>query len=282
MWMRDSSNQLQSYKNVLASDDKVAKLFRGAINLQARYMRKSPYCNAFQPPPESGIPPTFDHADGDVVKPEYDPDFVFECKYEIDSLAAFLQLSYDYYHATDDAAFFAEFSWKEAVRSILDVSKGLMEGTYAEDGSINVSPYTWARKSTASTETVANKGTGEPVNGNIGLVRSFFRPSDDSCIFQYFIPGNMMLARYLKATADIMDTIDEDMSKEMRDMATGIEDAIEEHAIVQHPKFGKVYAYEINGFGSYSLMVAISLPNPSLPCSSDENVIITIAHYKKG
>lgn len=262
MWMRDSSNQLQSYKSVL-SDDKVAKLYRGAINLQARYMRKNPYCNAFQPPPESGIEPTFGHADGDVVTPEYDTKFVFECKYEIDSLAAFFQLSYDYYHATEDVEFFGKFGWKEAVRMILDVAKGLMEGTYAEDGSVNKSPYTWAREATTSTETVSNKGTGEPVNGNIGLIRSFFRPSDDSCIFQYFIPGNMMFARYVNATADIMDTIDEDIAQEMRDIAEGIEDGIKEHAIVQHPEFGYIYAYEVNGFGSYSLMVK---PLPYLLC----------------
>lgn len=254
MWMRDSSNQLQSYKSVL-HDDKVAKLYRGAINLQARYMRKNPYCNAFQPPTESGIAPTLDHADGDVVTPEYDPNFVFECKYEIDSLAAFFQLSYDYYHGTGDVDFFSKFGWKDAVRTILDVAKGLMEGTYAPDGSVNKSPYTWKRKSTASTETVANSGSGEPVNGHIGLIRSFFRPSDDSCIFQYFIPGNMMFARYVRATAEIMDTIDKEMAQEMRDMAEGIERGIEKYAIVRHPKFGSVYAYEVNGFGSYNLMV---------------------------
>ena len=257
MWMRDSSNQLQSYKAIL-DDAEVASLYRGAINLQARYMIQSPYCNAFQPPPESGIPPTFDHgANEDVVKPEYDPEVVFECKYEIDSLAAFFQLSYDYWHATDDIEFFGKFQWKKAVRTILDTAYDLQKGTYDDEGRVVPSPYTFLRESVRATETVANEGHGEPVSGRNGLVRSFFRPSDDSCLYQYLIPGNMMFARYVKATAEIMGTIDEGMAEEMRSLASEIEEGIEKNAIVEHPKFGRIYAYEIDGFGSHNLMVRL-------------------------
>ncbi len=258
MWLRDSANQLQSYKSILG-DERIAKLYRGTINLQSRYLQRSPHCNAFQPPLESGIKPAPPAIKGDIVTPAYDPKFVFECKYELDSLAAFFQLSYDYWHATGDVKFFGRFNWKDTVRTVLDVVGALMEGTYAQDGSVNESPYTWLRRDTSSTETVANRGTGEPIKGNIGLVRSFFRPSDDSCIFQYFIPGNMMLARYVKATAEIMDTIDQKLSAEMRELADDVEKAIREHAVVNHPVFGDVYAYEINGFGSYNLMVSLQL-----------------------
>lgn len=259
MWMRDSSNQLQSFKTVL-NDEKVASLYRGAINLQARYMRQFPHCNAFQPPPESGMPPQYEHED-DVVTPDYDPDLVFECKYEIDSLAAFFQLSWDYYEATGDAEFFGKFGWAEAVRVILDTAKDLMVGTYAEDGKINTSPYTWLREATSASETVANKGIGAPTKGGIGLIRSFFRPSDDSCIYQFFIPGNMMFASFVKATAEIAQGIDESLAQEMQEIAAGIEEAIEALAIVEHPEFGRMYAYEIDGFGSFNLMVRFSIPS---------------------
>lgn len=266
MWLRDSANQLQSYKPILndtaAEGDKnnIGKLYRGAINLQARYLRKYPYCNSFQPPAESKIPPV-NHKKrslvrrDDTVKPPYDPEEVWECKYELDSIAAFLQLSWDYYDATGDAAFFGKFQWRDTVEGLLDVARGLMIGTYAEDGSVNDSPYTWKRDSTSATETVSNNGHGNPVEGYIGMVRSFFRPSDDSTIYQYFVPGNMMFASNLEHCAKIMQGIDGDLASQMEEMAAGIREAITQYAIVKHPKYGEIYAYEVDGYGSVNFMV---------------------------
>lgn len=76
MWVRDSANQIAPYKYVLDSPaDDVASVFRGVINLQARYLVVNPYCNAFQPPPESGISPD---SNGGIysVNPSYDRNFV--------------------------------------------------------------------------------------------------------------------------------------------------------------------------------------------------------------
>lgn len=113
MWLRDSANQMQSYLPVLGAEpnheakEGIASLYRGVINLQARYILTSQYCNSFQPPTESGIPPaTNDAAAGEFVIPPYNPEDVFECKYELDSLAAFLEVSSNYCSATADVSFF--------------------------------------------------------------------------------------------------------------------------------------------------------------------------------
>lgn len=160
MWLRDSANQVQSYLPLLeasSSPDSLASLYRGVINLQSRYLLTDPYCNSFQPPAESGLPPSYnEYAQTDVVKPTYSNASVFECKYELDSLAAFLEVSYDYYNATQDAEFFGKYSWVSAVEAVLKVAEEMMESTYFDDGAVNNISYTWTRETTRSTETTAN------------------------------------------------------------------------------------------------------------------------------
>lgn len=277
MWLRDSANQLQSYKPILnagvtgaandTNSNTIAALFRGAINLQGRYLRKNPHCNAFQPPAESKIPPIHhrrrsesdhlhSHGRRDTVSPPYNPNEVWECKYELDSIAAFLQLSHDYHDATGDAAFFSRFAWRQTVAVLLDTARALMAGTYAADGRVQPSPYTWLRDANTATEVVANAGRGSPVADRIGMVRSFFRPSDDSTTYQYFVPANMMFAKNLENCAFIMQGIDAALARDMEDMAAGIRKAIDEHAVVKHPQHGDIYAYEVDGFGSVNFMVS--------------------------
>lgn len=236
MWLRDSANQLQSYRSLLrpamagkdgkdGKDGKktstLASLFRGTINLQARYIQNSPHCNAFRPPAESGLTVTGGFGGGDIVYPPVAHQVVFECKYELDSLAAFLQLSYDYYAATQDGSFFgrrfkresedddgddAEFrsTWVLAVEAIMATVEEMTKGTYSSDGRVQFSPYQFQRPTSVATETLPNGGAGPPVQGGTGMVRSAFRPSDDACTHQLFVPANMMLARYLAACAPIM------------------------------------------------------------------------------
>ncbi|KAI8932925.1 hypothetical protein NX059_010396 [Plenodomus lindquistii] len=268
MWLRDSSNQLQSYLpllNASSEPDSIASLYRGVINLQARYLLTSPYCNSFQPPVESKIPIAInDAASQDTVFPTYSNASVFECKYELDSLAAFLQISTDYYNATGDAEFFGKFRWVQAVEAILKVAEDMMLPTYGSDGAVLKSPYTFTRYTTRSTETFSNDGLGNPVANGTGLIRSGFRPSDDSTIYQFYIPSNMMFSSYLSTTADIMGQLDAansaQLSQKMADMSDSLRDAIESHGTVNHPKFGKIYAFEVDGYGSTNIMDDANIP----------------------
>jgi len=44
-------------------------------------------------------------------------------------------------------------------------------------------------------------------------------------------------------------------------LARQIQKGIEDHAIVHHPKFGKIYAYEVDGLGHYKVMDDANVPN---------------------
>ena len=124
-----------------ASDDpnSLAALFRGVINVQSRYIKIAPYCHAFQPPPESGIEIQHNGAYGmNTVhmfdKQGYDQTKTFDCKWELDSLASFLQISSDYYNATGDVGPFAKHQWVDTIEVILGAAEAMRTATYTPDG----------------------------------------------------------------------------------------------------------------------------------------------------
>lgn len=270
MWLRDSANQMQSYLPVLTADssaDSIASLYRGVINLQARYLLTDPYCNSFQPPVESNISASVNSAAADdTVTPTYSNLTVFECKYELDSLAAFLEVSTNYYNATQDLDFFANFQWPAAIQSLMNTAIAMQTPTYGSDGSVLESPYTFTRETTRATETLANDGLGSPVGNGTGLIRSAFRPSDDSTLYQLFIPANMMFSRYLSSAAQIMaalgDAAPSGLADQMTALADSVRAAIETYGVVTNANSGqKVYAYEIDGFGGTIIMDDANIPS---------------------
>ena len=286
MWLRDSANQMQSYLPLLkpsSSPNSLASLYRGVINLQARYLLTSPYCNSFQPPVESQIPPSANSAArNDIVKPTYNNQSVFECKYELDSLAAFLEISTNYYQATRDTAFFGKHQWVNAIKAVLSVAEAMMTPTYAANGSVNNSPYTFTRLTNRATETLANDGIGNPVQGGTSLIRSAFRPSDDATICssipilifprhtltfltldQFLIPANLMFANYLAAASNIMSQIanQKPLAKRMSSLASSLQKAISTHGTFVHPTHGRIYAYEVDGYGSINAMDDANIPS---------------------
>lgn len=270
MWLRDSANQMQSYLSLLnttsdSSNDTLASLYRGVINLQSRYLLSNPYCNSFQPPSESGLPPSINSAaTNDMVTPSYVNTTVYECKYELDSLAAFLEISTDYYTATNDLGFFSKYNWVSAVQAVLNTAQSMTTSTYAANGSVNNLPYTFQRLTTTAEDTLDNKGTGNPVQNGTGLIRSAFRPSDDACIYEFFIPANMMFARYLNTTAAILTAMGDhntDLAHEMTALSASVTAAITAHAIVSHPVYGDIYAYEIDGYGGRNIMDDANIPS---------------------
>jgi meiotically up-regulated gene 157 (Mug157) protein len=260
-WLRDSTNQLQQYQPLAKKDKEIFKLIQGAINTQAEYVIGSPYCNAFQPPAPSELQPTFqDQADN--VHPEYEASFVFECKYELDSLAHFLSLSNQFNNHTGSTAFI-NGRWLKAVDTVLSVLEEQSQPTFDENtGSYRRNEYTFQRRTEIGTETLALSGVGNPLAGGTGLVRSAFRPSDDATILGFLIPSNAMMSVELQRASDILSKAGKkNIALQLAAWADKIKKGVMEHGVVTHKKYGQVFAFEVDGYGSHILMDDANLPS---------------------
>ncbi|RSL84723.1 hypothetical protein CEP51_003736 [Fusarium floridanum] len=260
-WLRDSTNQLRPYQPLANKDPAVHTLLLGAINTQAEYVIESPYCNAFQPPPISELPISSNGQD-DVVHPAYEPQAVFECKYELDSLAHFLALGNDFYEHTDSTEFLNK-RWYRAVDTLLGVLEQQSKSTFdPETGKYRRNEYTFQRRTDLGTETLNLRGEGNPLNWGTGLVRSAFRPSDDATILGFFIPANAQMSVELKRTATLLTKAGKTtLAKTLEDWSNKIRDGVMEHGVVKHKKYGDVFAYEVDGYGSTILMDDANYPS---------------------
>lgn len=197
----------------------------------------------------------------DTVHPVYDNTVVFECKYEIDSLASFLSLGNQYFKHTGDVSFVGP-RWLKALQSVLGLIDEQRTSTFAPDGSVQNQVYTFQRRTTRGTETLNLDGIGNPINSGTGLIRSAFRPSDDAAIMQFFIPGNAFMAVELQRTAAVLKAAKQPaLATRLTTLGKEIEAGVWKHGVVQHAVFGKVFAYEVDGYGSHIIMDDANLPS---------------------
>ena len=260
-WLRDSTNQLAQYQTLAKKDPKIESLILGAINTQAEYVIESPYCNAFQPPPPSGEPIPSNGQD-DQVHPVYELSRVFECKYELDSLAHFLALGNKFHNVTGSKAYLHS-RYYTAIDTILEVLEQQSKPTFdPKTGKFQKNEYTFRRNTRAGTETLSLNGIGNPLGPGTGLVRSAFRPSDDATILGFFIPANAQMAIELKRTAAILKNIGkEDLAAKLQERGASMEKGVWDHGVVNHRKYGQVFAFEVDGYGSSIIMDDANMPS---------------------
>ncbi|KAH8118709.1 Six-hairpin glycosidase-like protein [Phellopilus nigrolimitatus] len=260
-WLRDSSNQFKVYLPLIAKDPALQNLTRGVINLQARYITMFPYCNAFQPPPESGLSPSCCSGGvGASISPPDDMQIVWTCGYELDSLLSFLQLSRLYYEYSGDESIFSfnGRQWFNAVEAIFTVIQEQATPTFDSDGNV-VSFY---NISGPNQQYMRNRGRGPPKR-NTGLVGTTYRPSDDVVIFPYNIPHQAMLVVELRALANLLEKIGTrpDLGSRAFERAQIVEDAIWKYGVVNTADWGKVFAYEIDGYGGVVIQDDANVPS---------------------
>lgn len=246
MWLRDSGAQVWPYLQLANKDKELRALIEGVIRRQFKCINIDPYANAF-----NEVPIDDGHWVSDLtdMKPE-----LHERKWEIDSLCYPLRLAYEYWLVTGDSSIFDE-EWLSAMRNILKTFKEQQR----KDGP---GPYSFMRKTERQLDTACNSGFGNPVNP-VGLIASVFRPSDDATTFLFLIPSNFFAVTSLRKAAEILTKVNKEelMAEECTALALEVENALKKYATYNHPEFGEIYSFEIDGFGNRFLTDDANVPS---------------------
>lgn len=245
MWLRDSSAQVWPYVALAKEDAPLRHLLAGVIRRQTASILLDPYANAFN----KGLTGSPFASDETEMRPG-----VWERKWELDSLCYPIRLAHGYWRETGDASPFDD-DWRRAGR----LSVETMRVQQRKDGP---GPYSNKRKTSWSPDMVPGQGFGNPVRP-VGLICSLFRPSDDAATFLFLVPSNMFAVVSLRQLAEMHERLFGDVAfaGECRALADEVEAALKAHALIEHPTAGRVWAYEVDGFGSRVMMDDANAPN---------------------
>ena len=263
MWLRDSSAQLAPYLHAADEHDALADLLVAVNRRQLDQVRHDPYANAFNAGP-TGEGHSGDRTDGSA--------WVWERKYEIDSLCAPLHLAADIYRATGRTSHLDE-------RYVTAVRQTIATWRTEQDHEAR-SSYRFERFDCPPSDTLVRDGRGAPV-AVTGMSWSGFRPSDDACRYGYLVPGNAFASVVLADVAEIADEVvgDPALAAEARALRDDIERGIAEHGVVTVDG-EEILAYEVDGLGGALLMDDGNVPSLlSLPylgwCAADDPRYLT-------
>ena len=245
MWLRDSGAQVWPYVRLAGEDGHLREMIEGVIRCQFTLINIDPYANAFNDGPTGG------EWMSDLT--DMDPN-VHERKWEIDSQCYPVRLAYEYWKTTGDDSIFDE-TWLEAARNIYSTLR-----TQQRKG--GKGPYRFQRRTERQLDTKACDGWGNPVNP-VGLIASSFRPSDDATTFEFLVPSNFFAVSSLRKMAEILEKVNgqKQLAGECRSLASEVEKALKKYAVYGHPKYGKIYAFEVDGFGNRFLMDDANVPS---------------------
>jgi len=222
-WLRDASAVMEPYIGEAAEDQRVRESLRGVVAREARYILKDSYANAFS-------------TDYKVV----------ERKFEVDSLLYPIWFADKYWRETGDATIFTpevNRAFETALRTLRDEQHHDRRSHYRHPDLANGGKGSWVRYT--------------------GMIWTGFRPSDDPARYQYNIPDNMFAVVVLERLAEIERRVyhnDKDASNAWG-LALETQAGIEQYGKVYVRGYGKIYAYEVDGYGHVNLMDDANIPS---------------------
>lgn len=244
MWQRDSTCQVRPYLVMAQQIPEVSDLIYEVVKRQFFNMNLDPYANAFNA--------EANNAGHQRDLTEMTP-WIWERKFEIDSLCFPVQLSYLLYKNTGRKDQFDE-QFVSGIKKMLTVFETEQHHT--------TSDYRFERTYDRPEDTLVNDGRGSDI-GYTGMIWSAFRPSDDACVYGYLIPANMFAVLVLGYIQEIFSEIipDEQICKRANNIQREVKAGIEAFGTTINAAGEKIYSYETDGLGHHLIMDDGNVPN---------------------
>lgn len=164
--------------------------------------------------------------------------------HEVDSLAYFMQLFYNYWlHTSSDRKAFLGRDWLNTIEMIVDLV--VREQNHTENSPYRSVKYT-------------------------GMTWTGYRPSDDPCTYHYHVPSNAFLIVALGKIQKMLRELPGHVAVQSGQINTlldciellrvQIDDGIHTYGVVNHSKYGRFYAYEVDGLGNHNVMDDANIP----------------------
>lgn len=247
MWLRDSSAQVLQYLFYAQQYPIVAKFIRSLIRRQFAQIVADPYANAF--------------LENESAKSKWESDItdaapgVWERKFELDSLCYPVLLLKEYCEITDDVSVLTD-DVRAGLKTIVEVFR-------TEQNHPLNSKYSFERpKARKPKDTLPNAGKGSDV-AFTGMIWSGFRASDDRCEYGYNIPENLFVCKALDYICEFaqLEFDDAELADQAYTLAGEIREGVAGYGFADDDEFGRIYAYEVDGFGHTLLMDDANVPS---------------------
>jgi uncharacterized protein len=223
MWLRDSAAETIPYVRYQRSFPVLRARFAGVILRDARNILTDAYANAFQS--------------------DY---HVWERKWEVDSLAWPVVLTWIYWRVTADRTVFTP-DLHVALRQIV-----FTYGCEQHHRRCNRYRYPY------------RVYTSDAYNDGTGMIWGAFRPSDDPVQYRFNVPQNAFAVVALRDIAQLAKTGygDADLAARAASLGDEVEAAVLRYGVFFNPvRRVWMYAYETDGLGHYNLMDDANIPN---------------------
>ena len=243
MWQRDSTAQLRPYLILAQQDPDIADIIESVVKRQFFNMDLDPYANAFN---ETANNAGHQHDHTDMTP------WIWERKYELDSLCYPVQLAYLLWRNTGRTSHFDQ-TFEAAIQKMVTVIE--TEQHHA------TSPYRFERTEDRPEDTLIN-GVGRPV-ADTGMSWSGFRPSDDANVYGYSIPGNLFAVESLRQLAQIYTDVlqQPEQAAHFNQLAQTIADGVAKFGVTTNQAGEQVFAYEVDGLGHALTIDDANVPN---------------------